>query len=472
MVSSANFGYISIDLWEWLALPFYLLIIYIIGNFYQKTKQATSLLYDFYIKGLFIKIGGSIFFAFIYYYYYKGGDTFSYFESALTMKNLMLHSFPAWLQNEFGDTNSQKYSLFTTSTGYPLPYMYYDPQTFTVIRLLNPILLFTFNSFLLSTVMVAWISYSGIWRLYLVFASYYPNIRKFFFIAILCFPSVIFWGSGILKDTITLSCSGWVIYSIYNIFIIRRRVALNSIILAFGLFMILLIKPYIIFALLPGTLMWIFSQRIYAIRNTFIKILIIPLIFSICISGGYYIIKNLSNYMGKFSLSKIKQTAAVTENDLKQAYYGGHSFDIGKISNTPAGYIKIFPKAFIAGIYRPFIWESGNAVMLLSGIESIYILYLTFLVFKRTSIINLIRKLFKEPLLFFALSYSVFFGFAVGLTTSNFGALARFRIAYLPFFVSCLFILSHKTQEQEDEDSEEYYYADGKDKYSANTTYY
>jgi hypothetical protein len=36
--------------------------------------------------------------------------------------------------------------------------------------------------------------------------------------AILFIPSVIFWGSGFMKDTITLSCIGWVTHFFYIIF--------------------------------------------------------------------------------------------------------------------------------------------------------------------------------------------------------------------------------------------------------------
>ncbi len=153
--------------------------------------------------------------------------------------------------------------------------------------------------------------------------------------------------------------------------------------------------------------------------------------------------------MGKFSIEQISKTAQITESDLKQDYYGGHSFDIGNFEPTPAGYLKVFPKAFVAGAYRPFIWESGNIVMIMSSLENTFLLFLTLLIFIRNSPYNILKRLFKEPLLFFSFSYSVFFAFAVGLTTANFGALVRFKIAYLPFFVACLYILSRKEKKAE-----------------------
>ncbi|HXP49595.1 MAG TPA: hypothetical protein VN922_06570, partial [Bacteroidia bacterium] len=322
MVPSFNFGYIFIYLWEWLALPFYILIIYFISRAHQKNKIKDNPLYEYYQKGLILKILGGIAFALIYYYYYQGGDTFMYFESAMTMKNLMIQSFPSFARNEFGGATTANFALFNQNTGYPLLYMYNDPQTFSVIRLVTPIVFLSFSGYLISTVLIAWLSYAGLWKLFLVFTSYYPHLKKQLFIAILCFPSVIFWGSGILKDTITLSSSGWVVYCIYQIFIIRKRIFRYLLLFIPFSLIILSIKPYIIFALLPGSLMWIFSNRIYRIGNVMVKILIIPFIFVVCLGGGYLIVKNLGKYMGKFSLERISTTAMVTESDLKKDYYG------------------------------------------------------------------------------------------------------------------------------------------------------
>jgi hypothetical protein len=447
MIQSDNFGYLYIYLWEWLGLPFYLFAIIFIGGIYQRRKIKENDIYEYYSKGLFIKLIGGIGFALIYFYYYLGGDTTSYYESALTMKNLMFHSFPGFLHNEFGSASPENLALFTSKTGFPLKYMYYDPQTFMVIKLITPILLFSFGGYLLTTLLVSWISYAGIWRLFIVFNSYYPHLKKYFFIAIICFPSVIFWGSGILKDTITLSASGWAVFSIYNAFILKKQRFKYITILFIALYLIISIKPYTFMALLPGSLIWIFSHRIYRIRNTLLRFLVAPFICVLCIAGGYFLLDSLKGYMGKFSIDKVAVTAAVTENDLKQDYYGGHSFDIGTFENTPAGYLKVFPKALTAGVLRPFLWEAANSVMVLSGLENTFILILVILMFRRTGPLTLLKRVLSEPLLFFAFSFSIFFSFAVGLTTSNFGALVRFKIAYLPFLVSSLFILSVKNKE-------------------------
>lgn len=447
MFETEYFGTITIQLWEILALPFYLLFIYLIANRIKQKRIKKNPLYKFYVWGLFAKIVGGICFVLIYMYHWRGGDTTSYFESSMAMKNLLLTSPSDWFLNEFGKNSYENFSLFTSSTGYPLNYIYFDHQTFMVIRLVNPLLLFSYSSFLLTTILLDWIAYAGMWKLFLVFSSYYPSRKNLFALAILFFPSVLFWGSGILKDSITLSCTGWLVYSIYEVFVIKQKRLRYLIVFIINLLIIFFIKPYIILALMPGAIMWIFADRISAIRNIAFKILIIPFILVVSIGGGLYVFTFFGQDMGKFALNKITTTLVVTQHDLTQAYYHGHSFDIGLTDPSPAGLLKKFPAAFVAGMFRPFIWESGDIVMFVSGLENTLILFLTITSIFQMNIISFFRKLLREPLLFFSLSYSIFFAFSVGISTANFGALVRFKIAYLSFFLCSLFILIKRKDE-------------------------
>ena len=85
-------------------------------------------------------------------------------------------------------------------------------------------------------------------------------------------------------------------------------------------------------------------------------------------------------------------------------------------------------------MFRPYIWETGSATMLISGIENIILLLLTAWVIL-TKPIRLIKSLRMDPFLLFCLLFTLVLGFGVGLSTSNFGALVRYKIPFLPFFV-------------------------------------
>lgn len=160
---------------------------------------------------------------------------------------------------------------------------------------------------------------------------------------------------------------------------------------------------------------------------------------------GYGLLSLLGNRLGKFSIEKMLVTASVTQKDLKQDYYHGSSFDIGDFEPTIGGMLGKAPAAMMVGLFRPFLWEARNPVMLASGLENFSFLLMALGVgvgalfdFRKFT-----RTLMDNPFLIFLLSYSILFSLLVGLSTSNFGALVRFKIPFLPFFVCALLLMNY-----------------------------
>jgi hypothetical protein len=150
---------------------------------------------------------------------------------------------------------------------------------------------------------------------------------------------------------------------------------------------------------------------------------------------------NMNKILGQYALDNVLEKAVVTYKDLKADYYGGNTFDIGEFEATIPSMISKIPEAIAAGLFRPFLWEVRNPVMLLSGIEGMVLIILTIRILWKMRIIGIVRYLTKNHLLVFALIFSLFFAFSVGISTSNFGSLVRYRIPVLPFYVGSLFIL-------------------------------
>lgn len=441
MIQTEYFGAYTIELWEYMLLPVFLIIIFSISARIKNRRIEKEPYYKYYIPGVLAKVFGGLGLCFVYVYYYRGGDTIMYYESSWAMTNLFWDTPGDFFTVLFGDNTREHHSLFSNTTGFPYEYLYFDHRTFLVIRIVSPIMILCFKSYILSTVVLAWVAYSGLWRLFVLFCTYYKDLHLQFAIAILFFPSVVFWGSGILKDTITLSATCWFVYSFYKIFLQKKSRFKHTIALLLSGFLIVSIKPYIILTLLPGALSWVFFERINRIRNRFLKYMLIPVIFIACLGGALAVLSLLGNMLDKFSLDKVIETAVVTQNDLKQDYYQGNSFDIGEIDPSLAGIIAKAPLAITAGIYRPFLWDSNNAVMLISALENTFVLGLSLFLLIRIKVRRLLAIFFNNPLLLFCISYAVLFAFSIGLTTSNFGALVRFKIPYISFFISGLFIL-------------------------------
>lgn len=441
MIKTFYQGDVPIELWEFILIPIYLIFIFIIASLIKFKQQKIFPEYKYYLWGLSAKVAGGLFFAVFYIYYYQSGDTIAYYESALSTVHLFNVNYHSGVTIMFGDRTLEDYFLFSSSTGYPLEFVFHDPKTFMVVRLLVPLLYISFNSYFICTVLVSCITYSALWQLYRMFVRYYPAYYKQIAWGVLFMPSTIFWGSGILKDPFTLASTCLFVVSIERLFV-QKRYSVKAVIWALlSAFLILSIKPYIFMVLLPGAMFWIFYSRIRKIKSKLILYVAIPLAYVLVIVGSFFVLSQLGDTLGKFSLDKALDTASISQKDLKRAEYQGNSFDIGDYDPTIAGVLSKLPVAVLAGLFRPFLWESNNLTMLLSSMENIVLLLMFVYLMLKAGPKRLFRMIRDNPLLLFSILFSIIFAFIIGISTSNFGALVRFKIPLMPFFTSSILIL-------------------------------
>lgn len=429
-------------------MPVYLVALFYFARQIQQNKIAENPIYKYYTRGLLAKIAGGFLVCLIYIFYYGGGDTIGYFMSGKLVAQMGFvnqETFFSVLSGHLTNLNMMHF----IENDLCCPDYYRDPQSFTVVRFASPIIILSGFSFFIATFIFAFLSYGGIWRLFMLFNELYPRMEKKLSVAILFMPSLLFWGSAILKDTITFSAACWVTYCIYQVFIKKEKRVKHFIYLVIASWIIISIKPYIFVALLPGASIWILYNRITNVKSTFIRLLISPLIIGIGLFASSSLLGALSGSLGSFgSVDKAINKAIVTKNDLTRDAYGENSFDIGEIDGSAGSILSKFPVALMAGLYRPFLWDVRNPVMAISALENSLLIFLTLRVFFRLGPIRVFRKIFSEPLLIFSFVFAIFFSFSVGLSTSNFGALVRYKIPSIPFFMSLLMILD-ETKERE-----------------------
>jgi hypothetical protein len=81
--------------------------------------------------------------------------------------------------------------------------------------------------------------------------------------------------------------------------------------------------------------------------------------------------------------------------------------------------------------------------MTMSGLEDLWVFGLALLVLWRAGPRFTLRCIASNPLLLMCTTFVLIFAFTVGVTTPNFGAMVRFRIPMVPFFISGLFIVDY-----------------------------
>ena len=387
----------------------YLFIILFGARSYQNKKINSIPAYKYFVSGLFFKILVGLGFCLIYTLYYGGGDTTGYFISSEAMINVLAKKGPEPFFNLLSGNQEKGSYVFDAFTG--LVFYWHDPQAWSVVRFTCLFTIFGFMNYFTTTILLDVIAYIGIWKLYVVFTEMYPDYIKKLALGVLFVPSIAFWGSGIMKDTYTLSAACWLTYNFYKIFIKKEKLFINILLLIVNMYIILSIKPYIILYDRPEDVLPKYSS----------------------------IIEEKGVYEARQNLGKKAQT---TQQDLtREGAYGGNYYDVGKFDATPSGMIKKAPEAITAALFRPFLWEANNPVMLISGLENTVILFLTIFIFFKVGVIKTFGIIGSEPLLFFSLIFAILFSFSVGIASGNFGAMVRYRIPCMIFYIPALFIL-------------------------------
>lgn len=434
------------DIFDILLPPFYLVLILLIGYKYSTKKSRANKVYKYFMPGLLAKIAGAVLLGLVYQFYYGGGDTINYYQTSFTLVNVLYDNPNDFFFLFFGDPGMSDYYLMNST--FSFTYWVNDPYAFFVAKCFVPILIVCGKSYMASAILVASICYLAVWRLFLVFYSEFAAQEKAFTWSILYMPSVVFWGSGLMKDSITFSATCLFVHGFYWFFA-RKKFRIRFIVaLSLGTYLLLSIKPYILFALLPGSVLWFVTLRLHKVRSKFLRFMITPSLIFLSVSVGIYVLQSLGDSLGKYSFEKVISTASGAQQDLKQSYYAGNTFDIGDYEANVSGLLSVSHKAIFAALFRPTIFDVKNIVMFISALENTFILFFCIYLLFKLRFFKFFGIINSHPILLFSFLFSVFFAFSVGVSISNFGTLVRLKIPCIPFFLSSLVIMNGMLNEK------------------------
>tara|TARA_X000000950_G_scaffold231669_1_gene280288 strand:- start:248 stop:1594 length:1347 start_codon:yes stop_codon:yes gene_type:complete len=431
-----------------LLVPLFVLFIFLIAKRIKKKHIKKNPEYKYLIRGVFAKLTGVSLFLMFYTVYYDTGDTISYFEGAKAICKLLFSDFEKGYNILFNmDSNYNSISSFNYESGRPPSYIFRDTKTFNVSRFSVGFYFFGAGSLIISNYLCALFSFIGIWKLYRVINTIYGGYTKELAYIILFMPSLIFWGSGIMKDSFVLGALCWLTSNFYNGIINRKNIFSNVTFLILNFLIIINIKPYVALGVIPGMLLWINANFINSFSSPFIRFVVRPFILIIIIILGNFIFDNLE-ILGLQEYSNVDQTieqAQVIQQDLlREEQYGSNSYNIGTLDGTLTGMLKLAPKAIFTSIYRPLFFEIGSPAMAIAAIENFILLIFTLLAIIKTNPFRLYKKIASQPFLLYCLIFTLVFGFGVGIASTNFGALVRYRIPLIPFYFTIILILFKK----------------------------
>lgn len=167
----------------------------------------------------------------------------------------------------------------------------------------------------------------------------------------------------------------------------------------------------------------------------------VPIMLLVLVPITFLFLDSIAGTSEKYSLENVAERAYITAYDIRyfSGKKAGSGYDIGEQDGTLQGLVKLAPAAVNVSLFRPYIWEVRNPLMVFSAIESLILFLLTIKV-----VLGLrkwrLRKRIKNPLVFTSFVFAISFAFAVGVSTYNFGSLSRYKIPLLPFYASAAVI--------------------------------
>jgi hypothetical protein len=271
----------------------------------------------------------------------------------------------------------------------------------------------------------------------------FPKMHLQLAIALFFIPSVFFWGSGLLKDSITLGALGWATYAFVQIFLFRKKYVSSIVILLISCLSIYEVKIYILLCFIPALMIWYYLVNMSKIKNLVLKGMILPFTIIFLFAGGYYSVKLIGQENQRYNLEKISYTAESTARWLSYVSEreGGSGYTLGDFDYSFSGIIRKTPSAIWVTLFRPYMWEVKNLVMFFSALESFILLIFTVFVLFNIILQRKMMMLFTNPFVVFCLVFSIIFAFAIGISTYNFGTLVRYKIPMMPFYIIGLCIL-------------------------------
>ncbi|MCB0479329.1 MAG: hypothetical protein KDC84_14265 [Crocinitomicaceae bacterium] len=428
----------------------------------------------------------------IYTYYYSdgelSGDTAHYFNDGKILNQVFSESPQDYFTLLFdsGDQGLVESRLHDTEHWTRSELDQFNDNRF-IIRINSLLSFISLDVFFVHMLFFIMASFLGLILFYKSIEDFIPKFKKELFLLLILYPSLLFWTSSVLKESLLILGFGMLIYGI-RFFSIKSSWKIILIIL--GLFILMNTKIYFLFCLIPALFFylilnssWKRSWITYSLfvflgvlflgwNSTFEKFNITKYIsqkqrdFNLVGKGGVYFMDEQNFYRIEYKDQNtlIKDHAyvvlkedtqvevkkfgeleyridSVLPKDSRFKFYSEQEpslsyFKVPEVNDHWLNIVLYSPVYFSNVLLMPYPWQSGSILKWLNMIENVLLLLLLFLVLKyRKKAGEIDTKLF-----FFSLTFILIFYLIIGATTPVVGAIVRYKTP--AFLIWILFFLS------------------------------
>lgn len=277
----------------------------------------------------------------------------------------------------------------------------------------------------------ALLGWAGLFLFYRAFClAVADGNRRWYAALLLLLPSLLFWPSTIGKESWMMLTLGVASYGVARWFCQRRGIPL----IGLGLLGMSLIRPHMavfVFAALTGAVL-LASGREAKGASMGSRAMMLLLLVAV----APLIASQTEEFLNVESAS-IEAVDQVMERVSGTTTTGGSSFS----NSLVQGPLDV-PIAFFSVLMRPFPWEAGGVLQLLSSLEGVALAVILWK--RRGALRRLPRVMRRQPYVAYAAVYAVLF--VIGFSSfNNLGLLARERTQVFPFLLVCICVAATST---------------------------
>ncbi|UZR94548.1 hypothetical protein [Chondrinema litorale] len=399
----------------------------------RQIKKLPQHWLKFWIPALLLKVVAAISLGLIYKYYYGVGDTFSLFDDGKLLAKLAIDQPDTYLQVLWQTVKGRRVDdLIILANA--------NPRAVAMSVFNSVLCLLSGNNYWLSAFYAAILNFLALTTLVYTLEKIFKLSKQSLLIAFFFYPSVLLWTSGLLKENVLLAClsivSAIILRLLYPEFFKKRIVVISLLywlILAFSLLIIYRLKYYYLAVYLPVVIAYsvvvIFKKKQSNTVFRSQKILFIGVfLFTILLATSIHPNLNLDKVVAALVLNHdimVEETSKpenlIQYNNLKASF---------------SSVLKNTPKAFWEGLARPYLWEQGNWLKKISGLENLLFLLLLFGALFKWGQSGFKTKYSIEVLAVCA--FSLVLLLMLALSAPNLGNLVRYKTGFIPFLILLL----------------------------------
>lgn len=408
-----------------LYILYFLLFLWLIRRlrFFQETELSAGWLSAFFGLKTVAGLGLTL----IYTYYYTDAtkaDIYRYFNDSTIISALLWHHPKVWFSviTGIGINNPDNFQYLLNTQYFSHPMHDLVTSNGLIIRLIAICNIFSFSNIYINTLFFSFFSFSGLTALYKVFSKHFRAVPVIPVVALYLLPSVVFWGSGLLKEAPVFFFLGLLFYGFTNA---NRTVQILVPLLCVPA--LLMLRPPLFVALIPAALVFSTADTLLNYRGTPAQLVRRRIALALIWLLGLVIVGYNAPRICEQVITKRNEFVALGLQENPGSY-----FDKTVLQTDCGSFGKLLPVAFVDGSFRPFVWSAANKIELLFGIEQTMLWLVVLLLLLRYGSIPTIGTF---PALFFCIVFALGFYWLIGLTVPIMGAVVHYRVLATPFLV-------------------------------------